>query len=73
MLKGDVVFVVFFIVFVVLLLFNVVFTNKRTILLAMCRKITIFVTEKKKTLVQTQVIIPNQSYQHHNEILTKNL
>ena len=43
----------FFIVFVILLLFNVVFTNKRTILLAMCRKITIFVTEKKKTLVCT--------------------
>lgn len=47
----------FFIVFVILLLFNVVFTNKRTILLAMCRKITIFVTEKKKTLVCTQASI----------------
>ena len=66
-------FLLSFYCFCYLLLFNVVFTNKRTILLAMCRKITIFVTDKKKTLVQTQVIIPNQSYQHHNEILTKNL
>ena len=51
-------FLLSFYCFCYLLLFNVVFTNKHTILLAMCRKITIFVTEKEKTLVQTQVIIP---------------